>query len=175
MVSAALLVFYIPAALEIWKPKLDVKPGAHAEEASLHKLIQGSGFWWQRGEWVVRNHAWIATALLLVMFAVGYGLVYDETSVQLMRLLSPKERVIADYEFLERELGPLVPMEIVISLPRDEEVAGLNFLDRMRLIGAIEDSVREIDEVGSTMSTVTFSAISKFRWRLTDRVRQPVG
>jgi predicted RND superfamily exporter protein len=157
VVSAALLVFYVPAALEIWKPKLSVKPGAHSEEAPLHKLIQGSGFWWQRGEWVVRNHAWIATACLLVMFVVGYGLIYDETSVQLMRLLSPKERIIADYEFLERELGPLVPMEIVVSLPRDEEVAGLNFLDRMRLIGAIEASVREIDEVGSTMSTVTFS------------------
>ena len=41
--------------------------------------------------------------------------------------------------------------------PAPEEAAGLTFLDRMKMIDAIEHQVREIKEVGGTMSTVTFS------------------
>jgi predicted RND superfamily exporter protein len=156
VVSAALLVFYIPAALELWKPKLKLKSDAPAEE-SIHEMIHGHGFWWRAGENVLRHHGLVAAACFLVMVAVGWGIFHAETSVQLMRLLSPRERIFTDYGFLEDELGPLVPMEIVITIPRDEETAGLSFLDRMYLVDAIEQEIRTIPEVGGTLSTVTFS------------------
>lgn len=157
VVSAALLVFYIPALLEVWKPKLKVKPGAAHEDAPIHAMLGGSGFWYRAGESVLGRHGLVVTACLLLMAVIGYGIFSNETSVQLMRLLSPRERIFADYAFLERELGPLVPMEIVVNVPRDEELAGLTFLERMRMIETIQQSVEEIEEVGSTMSTVTFS------------------
>jgi predicted RND superfamily exporter protein len=157
VVSAVLLVFYIPAALEIWKPKLRVKRRTHAENESLAEIVRGGGMWWRAGESVLRHQWLVLAACFLVMALVGYGIFKAETSVQLMRLLSPRERIFADYRFLEQELGPLVPMEIVVSIPRDEEAAGLSFLDRMYLIDEIESKVREVPAVGGTMSTVTFS------------------
>ena len=47
VVSGALLVFYIPAVLEIWKPKLKLKPTEHHEDESVHEILQvNRGFWW---------------------------------------------------------------------------------------------------------------------------------
>jgi predicted RND superfamily exporter protein len=157
VVAAVLLVFYIPAALEIWKPKLNLKPTGHSDDEPVHEMVRGSGFWWRAGEGVLRHHRLIAAACFLVMGLIGWGIFRAETSVQLMRLLSPRERIFADYKFLEEELGPLVPMEIVVSIPRDEEDAGLNFLERMYLIDEIEYQVGELPQIGGTMSTVTFA------------------
>jgi predicted RND superfamily exporter protein len=145
VVAAALLVFYIPAALEIWKPKLPVKPHGDLEHESVRERLRvAGGFWWRAGEGVLRHHRLVAAATFAVMIAVGLGVFKTETSVQLMRLLSPRERIFADYQFLERELGPLVPMEIVVSIPRDEEDSGLTFLKRMQMIDEIEYKLREI-------------------------------
>jgi hypothetical protein len=159
VVSAALLVFYIPAALEIWKPRLNVKPDSQRDDDSVHERLRvAGGFWWRAGGGVLRYHWLVSAACFLVMIAVGWGIQYSETSVQLMRLLSPRERIFTDYAFLERELGPLVPMEIVVGIPRDDEASGhLTFLDRMHLIDEIEYSIRSLDAVGGTMSTVTFA------------------
>jgi predicted RND superfamily exporter protein len=157
VVSTVLLVFYIPAALELWKPKLKLKPGSHSEDEPVDQLVRGSGFWWRAGEGVLRHHWLVAGACFLVMGLIGVGLFRAETSVQLMRLLSPRERIFTDYRFLEEELGPLVPMEIVVSIPRDEDAAGLSFLERMWLIDDIEYKVAELPQIGGTMSTVTFS------------------
>jgi predicted RND superfamily exporter protein len=158
VVSAVLLVFYIPAALEIWKPTLRKQPHATPEDESVHEVLRVSGgFWWRAGEAVAHHHWLVSAACFLVMAATGWGLIYNETSVQLMRLLSPRERIFADYRFLESELGPLVPMEIVVSIPRDEASAGLTFLDRMHLIEEVEQEIHTIPAVGGTMSTVTFA------------------
>lgn len=156
VVSGLLLVFVIPAALEMWKPKLHLPITGHHEE-STREMIRGSGFWWRAGEAVLRNHAIVSLACFLVMGVVGYGIAFGETSVQLMKLLSPRERILADYRFLERELGPLVPMEIVLRVPADETKSGLTFLDRMRMVEDIEHRLKSLKPVGGTMSTVTFT------------------
>ncbi len=157
VVSGILLVFFIPAALELWKPRLKVKPVEHHEQTS-QEMLTGSGFWWRAGESVIRNHAFFALACFAIMGLIGYGMIFSETSVQLMKLLSPKEQIHTDYAFLERELGPLVPMEIVVYLPKDDELAGMNFLERLRFIENIQRDVEAMDEIGGTMSTVTFAS-----------------
>ena len=71
-----------------------------------------------------------------------------------MRLFSPKARIREDYRWLETKLGPLVPMEILVRL--DQEECSLNFLERMELVGEIQREIGVLDEVGSSLSTVTF-------------------
>ncbi|MDZ4820621.1 MAG: MMPL family transporter [Planctomycetota bacterium] len=169
LVSGALLIFLIPAALELWKPKLKaeepsgVGPAAdNAPHAHDPGLSHEGGFWWNAGQWVLQHNLALSAVCLLVMGAIGYGMVYSETSVQLLKLLSPRERLLADYAFLEKELGPLVPMEIVLHLPKTDGTEGLTFLDRLRMVEQIQRNVEEIKVegikvVGGTMSTVTFS------------------
>jgi predicted RND superfamily exporter protein len=152
VVSFLILVFFMPAALELFPPKLKLGKLA-AEEDSSWRPIEESR-WWHVGQWITRNHALVATTCLLLMAAVGYGMTRVESSVQLMRLFSPRARIREDYRWLETRLGPLVPMEILVRI--DEQECGLNFLERMELVGAIQREIGTLDEVGSSLSTVTF-------------------
>ena len=147
--SFIILVTFMPAALELFPPRLQVAGEGNAS----WKPIEESR-WWAVGQWITRHHALAATACLLLMAGVGYGMTRVESSVQLMRLFSPKARIRTDYQWLETHLGPLVPMEILVRI--DEQACPLNFLERMELVGEIQDEIGVLGEVGSSLSTVTF-------------------
>jgi predicted RND superfamily exporter protein len=89
------------------------------------------------------------------MAGVGYGMTRIESSVQLMRLFSPKARIRTDYHWLEKHLGPLVPMEILVRI--DDAACELDFRERMELVERIQEKIAGLHEVGSSLSTVTFS------------------
>jgi len=153
VVSFLILVSFMPAALELFPPKLKLGRLAEGGDDDQWKPMEESR-WWRAGEWITRHHAFVATACLLAMAAVGYGMTRVESSVQLMRLFSPKARIREDYRWLEAKLGPLVPMEILVRC--DQRSCDLNFLERMELVGRIQREIGGLDEVGSSLSTVTF-------------------
>ena len=153
VVSFVILVTFMPAALELFPPKLKLGKLAGDEESDSWRPIETSP-WWHFGQWVTRHNGLVTTTCLLAMAGVGYGMTRVESSVQLMRLFSPKARIREDYRWLEAKLGPLVPMEILVRI--DQQDCRLNFLDRMELVGNIQREIGVLDEVGSSLSTVTF-------------------
>ncbi|MGB8852993.1 MAG: MMPL family transporter [Pirellulales bacterium] len=154
LTSFVILVTLMPAALELFPPKLKIGAAAGDEEKSATWRPIEASPWWKVGEWITQHHALTATACLLVMAGIGYGMTRVESSVQLMRLFSPKARIRTDYQWLEDHLGPLVPMEILVRI--DDKACPLNFLERMELVGEIQQEIGGLDEVGSSLSTVTF-------------------
>jgi len=154
VVSFMILVTFMPAALELFPPTLKLGKLAEDEvDEAQWRPIEASR-WWRVGQWITRHHAFVAATCLAVMAAVGYGMTRVESSVQLMRLFSPQARIRLDYHWLESKLGPLVPMEILVRV--DQEKCPLNFLERMELVGEIQSEIGTLDEVGSSLSTVTF-------------------
>jgi predicted RND superfamily exporter protein len=153
VVSFLILVFFMPALLELFPPKLRLGKLADGETSDSWKPIESSP-WWSVGEWITRHNGIVTAACILVMAGVGYGLTRVESSVQLMRLFSSKARIRQDYQWLERNLGPLVPMEILVRI--DQQDCELSFLERMELVGRIQSAIAGLDEVGSSLSTVTF-------------------
>ena len=153
VVSFVILVTFMPAALELFPPKLKLGKLAADEDSDSWRPIETSP-WWHFGQWVTRHNGLVTTACLLAMAGVGYGMTRVESSVQLMRLFSPKARIREDYRWLETKLGPLVPMEILVRI--DQQDCRLNFLERMELVGNIQREIGVLDEVGSSLSTVTF-------------------
>ncbi len=170
LVSALLLAFYVPAALELLQPAIEPQGVGEVEDSETHSSLNEDSFWWRAGQWVLLNNQKVSWSCLAVMIVVGWGINYNEISVQLMRLLSPRERILADYAYLESKLGPLVPMEVILRLPvpnpadeeagnlqlADGETAKLRFVERLRLIRTIQHNVEKLSEVGSTMTTLTF-------------------
>ncbi|MFM8282331.1 MAG: efflux RND transporter permease subunit [Planctomycetaceae bacterium] len=154
VVSFLILVTLMPAALELFPPKLRVGRLAGSEGQDTDWRPMEDSTWWRVGGWITRHHALVTTACLLLMAGVGYGMTRVESSVQLMRLFSPRARIREDYRWLERKLGPLVPMEVIVRV--DEGKCGLTFLERMELVGEIQQEIGRLDEVGSSLSTVTF-------------------
>jgi predicted RND superfamily exporter protein len=152
LVSFVILVTFMPAALELFPPKLRIGKVGDDEQVAGWKPIESSR-WWAVGQWITQHHALATAACLLVMAAVGYGMTRVESSVQLMRLFSRKAQIRTDYAWLESHLGPLVPMELLVRI---DENCPLNFLERMELVDTIQREIGRLDEVGSSLSTVTF-------------------
>ena len=88
----------------------------------------------------------------MVFFAVGVNWV--KTSVKLMKLFSPDAEIIPHYAWLEDQLGPLVPMEVVVRF--DNQKCQRSFLDR---------DAPWIERRGEV----------ERRWRAARRGRGPVG
>jgi predicted RND superfamily exporter protein len=153
VVSFIILITFMPACLELFPPKLRLGKESGDDTNDSWRPIEESP-WWGVGHWITRHNIVIATICLVVMAGIGYGMTRVESSVQLMRLFSPQARIRQDYRWLEKNLGPLVPMEILIR--SDQEECDLNFLERMELVDEIQREIGELGEVGSSLSTVTF-------------------
>jgi predicted RND superfamily exporter protein len=154
VVSFVILITLMPAALELFPPRLRLGAMAEGDETSDSWRPIEESPWWRVGQWITRHDGIVSIACLLLMAGIGYGMTRVESSVQLMRLFSPKARIRQDYQWLENNLGPLVPMEILVRC--DKESCRLNFLERMELVDAIQREIGGLDEVGSSLSTVTF-------------------
>ncbi|MBT6458627.1 MAG: MMPL family transporter, partial [Planctomycetaceae bacterium] len=150
VVSFIILITFMPACLELFPPKLRLGTESGDDTNDTWRPIEESP-WWGVGHWITRHNIAIATICLIVMAGIGYGMTRVESSVQLMRLFSPQARIRQDYRWLEKNLGPLVPMEILIRC--DQEECDLNFLERMELVDEIQREIGELGEVGSSLST----------------------
>jgi len=107
---------YLPAALQIW-PQLRKRKAADADETPWLDRFLG-GFWQKLGGFIVRNNAAVAILCLIVICGMGYGVMYINTSVNMLRMFHKEAKIIKDYEWLEANLGELVPMEIVVRVPQ---------------------------------------------------------
>ncbi len=154
VLSFLVIITLMPAMLELFPPKLKLGAAGGGEDDGTWRPIEQSP-WWNAGQWVTKHHAFATAACVLLMAGVGYGMTRIESSVQLMRLFSPNARIRTDYKWLEQHLGPLVPMEILVRI--DDDACPLDFRERMELVEQFQEKIAGLDEVGSSLSTVTFS------------------
>ena len=153
VVSFVVIITLMPTILELFPPKLKLGSAADGAGDGWRPIEQSP--WWKVGHWITDHHAWATAACVFAMAGVGYGMTRVESSVQLMRLFSPKAQIRTDYKWLEKHLGPLVPMEILVRIDKDD--CGLDFRERMELVERIQEKIAGLEEVGSSLSTVTFS------------------
>ena len=134
---------------------------------------------------IVRNHFGVALSCIAVVIAIGFGLTKTKTSIDLLELFDSQARILKDYRWLEKNLGMLVPLEIVIRFDKDsiasssenrperpetdeskiaEDSTRLTFLERMETTVQIQDVIRNkfgengTKIVGRSMSAATFAS-----------------
>jgi len=153
--SLYMLFLYLPALLHYFPSRQyaeEVAGSRGRSEKEKTVLIR----WWRTvGGLVVRHNVWVAGGCMAVMVFFLVGVTRMETSVKLMKLFSPEAEIIAHYGWLEKHLGPLVPMEVVVRV--DNEKCKLSFVDRMRLAQSVERAVERLKDVGGALSAATFA------------------
>ncbi|MFZ5828647.1 MAG: efflux RND transporter permease subunit [Planctomycetota bacterium] len=148
-----LLLLLLPGAMAFWPVLLR---WLHREHGVEHRAADYA--------WAERIWAWCADVLgrwcgpltagtFAVMILSGVGLYWLRTSVNATNLLLPDNPAMQDFHWFEENLGPMVPLEIVLHFPRD---APIDLLDRVALVRGVHDTLREIDLVGGVMSAATF-------------------
>ena len=152
MISLPVLFLFLPAIWILWP----IPDGRRREagEVVIIKFPRPRSCWSSRlALHVSRKHAWITAGCLAVMLIMGMGLVYLRTSVKLLNLFSPDSQIVQDYRWLEENLGPLIPIELVARIDDKDE---MRLVDRTMLVADIQHELESMDKVGGTMSLATF-------------------
>lgn len=97
---------------------------------------------------------WILIGTVLASLWGCWGLQYVRSSVQLHDLFRSDSRIVRDYAWLEERIGGLVPLEIVIGLPRGGQE---NLLNELHLVQGAAGDVADLPEIDSVLSAATFA------------------
>lgn len=168
-VMATLFVIFLvlPALLQVFPSRKYAEKHAghmHADDLA-NPFVR---LWRTIGGFIIRHNRAVAVGCLAVMMLFAVPVVCTladashkslpriKTSVKLMKMFSSGAEIIEHYAWLEKQLGPLVPMEVVIHV--DNEKSTLSFADRMRLVDNVERAIEEdLPDVGGALSAATFA------------------
>lgn len=105
------------------------------------------------GGWVTRRAGAIvaATAATLAVAAAGVGGI--RTSVGIDTLFTPASRVVRDYAWLEREIGPLIPVEVLV---RFEDASGIRSAERLDTVREVGAALERLEPVAGVTSAALF-------------------
>ena len=166
LTTLAVLFTVLPVFLHRFPPKLRKRVGESHDLDGYLPLIRTFR---NLAQAVIKRHAFVSVFGLIAMVVVGLGLLKMESSVRVLKLLHPKSDLISDYRWVEQNLGNIVPMEVVISIPdekcrsRDEhaEFDGaqyrLSMVERLALIRRLVERVEGLDDVSRALSPATFA------------------
>ena len=143
-----LLVLTLPGAQERWP----VSPREGRE--SIFKDLSGIS------NFVCRYPISIALICLAIMLTCGYGLQYMRTSVNVRSLFTSDSRILNDYQWFEKNIGPMTPVEVVLHFEKRADDEGqaqqLDKLEQLEIVDQMQRAVASIDEIHGTMSAATF-------------------
>ncbi len=181
MGTSILLFTYVPAALQMWPLHLSKKQ--KREDGAESWLDANLVNYWERfGGWIIRHYISVGTTCTLVIIVVGFGVTRITTSVNLLELFDGSAKILHDYAWIEKNLGKLIPMEVVVKFSPEslrkiedepaaapqlaqDERAKLSTIDRVEAVAKVQNYVaRYLGEgkggagvVGQSMSAVTFT------------------
>jgi predicted RND superfamily exporter protein len=121
MVLNVVLYLLLPSTLHIigYAKRWVTSPGRKEPSPKVvvahHVDTKAEKLWESFARFIVRHHFGVATGCVLVVALIGFGLTKTRTSIDLLELFDSQSRILKDYRWLEKKLGMLVPLEIVIQ------------------------------------------------------------
>jgi predicted RND superfamily exporter protein len=165
VVSVGVVLLALPAALHRFPPSaLAVDAWFVRRERSrtamaMRRLVQA----------VTRQSAGSLACWAVILAVGGAGMLRLTSSVQIAKLLDRDVDLVRDYAWFEDNLGPLVPMEVVLTIPPERLRSGdehaeydgqqyrLTMLERIELLREIQRRLDDVAAVGRAMSAADFA------------------
>ncbi|MEQ9409862.1 MAG: MMPL family transporter [Fuerstiella sp.] len=141
-VGISLLFLLLPGVLERWPG--DAAAREKNQRAGVSSFLQRT---------VSRVPTPVIVVCLALMIGLGAGTRMLKTSITHDSLFPDDSRIARDYQTLERQLGPLVPAEVLLHFEPGSEV---EFLKRIRLVRDVGHTISDIDGFGGTFSAAVF-------------------
>ena len=125
MATLAVLFLVVPGFFSRWpiRRRLDLQPADDGPSARF-------------ATFTIRHCLTIVAVSLAAMAVAAVGVPGIRTSVAIDTLFTPETRVIRDYRWLEKHIGPLVPVEVVLRFAGTSEIRPAERLDMVREVGA---------------------------------------
>lgn len=105
---------------------------------------------WERlYHFVRKRRGWLAAVGLSTACLLGFGVVRLQPSVRIETLFESDSRLLSDYKWIETNVGPLVPIEAVISLPQPQP---LTQSEACELLAGIENELSALPRIASVFN-----------------------
>lgn len=152
LLSTGILFILLPCQLSWLGPRLKLLP-----EESDSASPQATG--WETLQAIVERLRWPILGGTVVAFVVsGWGISQLQTSARVYDLFSHDSRIIRDYDWFEENIGPLVPLEIILRMPKAKNGSSdPGMLDKLRLVTTIALLVDRNPQIGAVVSAATFA------------------
>lgn len=148
--AAVVLLIWMPAAM--YKFPIDPETWHHkSKSASRLQPI------WEMLSRNMNSAKWPIFGVSLVALSVSLlGVQKISTSAQLHDLFWADAPILQDYDWLEENVGPLIPIEVVLRIDQPE---GIQTDERFRIIDHVQQSIEGVDGISATMSAATFAPV----------------
>ncbi len=150
VLATVVLFILLPTQLETFAPRRAArywKP----EKSDAHPFWQGV----LAGVFSVR-YVIIVLTVILAGLALD-GVTQLRASARIHDMFQEDSRLLQDYDWLEERLGPLVPFEIVLRLPKgDTPKSTPSMLMQMQLINRVHHAANSVDGIGAVVSAWNF-------------------
>ncbi|MEM9413505.1 MAG: MMPL family transporter, partial [Planctomycetota bacterium] len=102
---------------------------------------------------VCRYHGLVSIPAIIALLILSFGISFLKGSVKLQNRFAERTKIIQDYQWLEENLGPLVPLEIVVTFDKGNDLPSWQ---QMLLIEKVEKDLLKNDLGAASMSAATF-------------------
>ena len=157
MLTLVLLFVILPGGFAVWPVKRHCPSPTSPDESTALPVDRRAvrRDWYHFFGLLVARWHWVITIVsLAVMGWTALGIPKIETSVKITTLLSADSRELKDYAWIEKHVGPLVPIEVVLQFAPN---APLTFLERLELVGDVQQELARLKSVDGVMSAATFA------------------
>jgi predicted RND superfamily exporter protein len=144
IIAMFVVLYGLPAMLQLW-------PGQPPRAVELDH----SG-WRKLGFWIAEHHVMVTTCSLVACVIAMYGLRFFETETKVIRYFSDSTKVVRDYNYIERELAGIVPVEVIVRFDQRDGIENLKFVERADIVRRIQQGIRKLDDVSGSMSLADF-------------------
>lgn len=154
LVTLGILLLILPGAMQLWPPQQVLKFNQHHEGDTSPRYFTRIANWMEKlGHGLQRHSGPVFLSSLVLMAVSAYGLLSIRSSVDVPSLFPAGSQVLDHYQFNEDRMGPLIPVEVVVQFDPD---CKKTFLQRLRIIDELEQTIKNIDGYTGTMSAATF-------------------
>lgn len=151
VVLATIVLFVLlPTQLESFPPRRAARRW-RPEESTAHPFWEG-----------VLSGVELTRYVIIILTISLSGLAFDgvnqlRASARIHDMFHSDARLLQDYEWLEERLGPLVPFETVLRIPKDENgETAPSLLLQMQLIDRVHHAMNSVDGIGAVVSAWNF-------------------
>lgn len=111
--------------------------------------------WESIGRWLAHRPGLVSGVILFTMVVSGLGLSKLKTETKIIRYFPDTSRIIQDYEFLEREVSGIVPIEVVVRFDAAARESS-HFADRMERVVEVQRLIDRHTDVSGSLSLADF-------------------
>ncbi len=169
MAGTVIILFILPATLYLLKGRISKW---FSSTGKMDKRQRATGLGRTTSlliNWVCREHGLVVVPTLIAVSVLSVGVFHLQASVKLQNRFANRAKILQDYEWLERNLGALVPMEVVLKFTPENK---LSLWSKMKLVQEIERAIRRTTAVSATLSVATFEPYLPRGSRLGQRLEQ---